>query len=87
MDNVLGDLKNSMAFPYLDDIIIPSEIIAEGMIQLRQVLEVLHKHRLTLKLEKCSFFAQSIEYLGREISESGVRPGRRKVEAMLHAST
>jgi len=53
------------------------------MIRLRQVLEALRKHRLTLKLEKCSFFTQSIEYLGREISEAGVRPGRRKVEAML----
>lgn len=83
MDNVLGDLKNSVAFPYLDDIIIPSKTIAEGMIRLRQVLKALRKHRLTLKLEKCSFFAQSIEYLGREISEAGVRPGRHKVEAVL----
>lgn len=66
MNSVLGDLKNFVAFPYLDDIIIPSKTIEEGMIRLRQVLEALRKHRITLKLEKCSFFAQSIEYLGRD---------------------
>ncbi|KMQ86750.1 retrovirus-like pol polyprotein [Lasius niger] len=53
------------------------------MIRLRQVLDTLRIHGLTLKLEKCSFFARSIEYLGREISEQGVRPGRRKIEAVL----
>ncbi|XP_011861043.1 PREDICTED: uncharacterized protein K02A2.6-like [Vollenhovia emeryi] len=81
MDNVLGDLK--VAFPYLDDIIIPSKTIAEGMVRLRQVLDALRRHHLTLKLEKCFFFTRSIEYLGREISEHGVRPGRRKIEAVL----
>lgn len=83
MDSVLGHLKNTIAFPYLDDIIIPSKTIAEGMTRLRQVLDTLRIHHLTLKLEKCSFFSKSIEYLGREISEQGVRPGRRKIEAVL----
>lgn len=84
MDKVLGELKNSIAFPYLDDIIIPSRTIEEGMTRLRRVLESFHRHHLTLKLEKCSFFSESIEYLGREISAQGVRPSRRKVEALIH---
>jgi len=82
MDTALGDLKNSIAFPYLDDVIIPSNTIDEGLTRLRQVLEAFRKQHLTLKLEKCSFFAESIEYLGREISAQGVRPSRRKVEAL-----
>lgn len=49
----------------------------------RQVLETLRKYHLTLKLEKCSFFATSIDYLGREISKQGVRPGRSKIESLL----
>ena len=28
------------------------------------------------------FFAKSIDYLSREISEQGVRPGQRKIEAI-----
>lgn len=68
MDTVLKDLKNTIAFPYLDDVIIPSKTIEEGLSRLRQVLDVFRTH-LTLKLEKCSFFLESIEYLGREINE------------------
>lgn len=80
MDRVLEKLKNSIAFPYLDDVIIPSKTIEEGIARLRQVLETFRAHRLTLRLDKCTFFAESIEYLGRKISEEGVRPGRRKVD-------
>lgn len=82
VDKVLRYLKNSVAFPYLDDIIIPSKTIEEGINRLHQVLNVLHKHHLTLKLEKCSFFAESIEYLDREISKDEVRSGSRKIEAI-----
>lgn len=64
MNKAVGNLRNSIAFPYLDDIIIPSRTIEEGMARLRQVLEALRKQNLTLKLEKCNFFAESIEYLG-----------------------
>ncbi|KMQ98330.1 hypothetical protein RF55_1303 [Lasius niger] len=56
MDKVLGDLKNSIAFPYLDDVIIPFNTIEEGMTRLSKVLEAFRRQHLTLKLEKCSFF-------------------------------
>lgn len=39
MDKVLSNLKNSIAFPYLGDVIIPSKTIEEGMTRLRQVLD------------------------------------------------
>lgn len=72
MDKVLENLKNSVAFPYLDDVMIPSRTIEEGVTRLRQVLSTFRTHHLTLKLEKCTFFAESIDYLGREISEQGI---------------
>lgn len=83
MTNVLGSLKNSVAFSYMDDVIIPSTTIAEGLQRLRLVLEALRKHNLTLKITKCSFFSTKIEYLGREISEEGIKPGQAKIEAIL----
>lgn len=82
MDKVLGTFKNSIAFPYLDDVIIPSRTVEEGVARLRQMLNTFRTHHLTLKLEKCTFFAESIEYLGREISEQGVRPGQNKIQAL-----
>nr|XP_012138507.1 PREDICTED: uncharacterized protein K02A2.6-like [Megachile rotundata] len=54
----------------------------EGLSKLREVLEALRTHGLTLRLEKCSFFKETIEYLGREVSAQGVRPGQRKIEAV-----
>jgi hypothetical protein len=83
MNNVLGPLRNTIAFPYMDDIIIPSATLEEGLCRLRLVLEALRKYNLTLKIEKCVFFGTQIDYLGREISAEGVRPGKRKVEAVL----
>lgn len=55
IDKTLGNLKNLIAFPYLDDVIIPSVTMEEGM-ELRRVLEAFRTHRLTLNLEKCLFF-------------------------------
>jgi hypothetical protein len=86
MNNVLGQLKNTVAFPYIDDIIIPSATVEEGLDRLRLVLEALRKHNLTIKLGKCNFFYTEISYLGREISAEGIRPGQQKIQAVLQMS-
>ena len=83
MNLVLGD----SALVYIDDVIIASKTIAEGLLKLKDVLERLRKHKLTLKLSKCSFFESQIEYLGREISEEGVRPGSSKIVAIKNMPT
>lgn len=82
MNLVLGDYVNSIAQVYIDDIIIPAKDFEEGLERLRKILVRLREHNLTLKLSKCSFFCTQVEYLGREISESGVRPGLRKISAV-----
>jgi transposase InsO family protein len=79
MNKVLGPLKNTVAFPYIDDVIIPSTTVEEGLHRLRLVLEALRKHNITLRLSKCSFFCTKIDYLGREV---GIRPGRAKIVAI-----
>ena len=82
MDLVLGPLKNTIAYPYLDDIIIPSKSVEEGLQHLRRVLDKFREHNLTLKISKCSFFKSRIDYLGREVSAERVRPGEGKVRAL-----
>jgi hypothetical protein len=83
MDNVLGSLRNTVAFPYMDDVIIPSVTIEQGLNRLRLVLEAFRKNDMKLKLSKCTFFSTTISYLGREISEDGIRPSQVKIEAVL----
>ena len=50
------------------------------------MLEVLKKNNFTLNLTKCEFFQTAINYLGREISVDGVRPGTNKIKAVIKAA-
>lgn len=82
INKVLGKLLYTVAMAYLDDIIIPSRTIDDGLEKLKLVLDSLRAANLTLRLDKCYFLSQNIEYLGFEISAEGISPGRRKLRAI-----
>ncbi|OWZ08712.1 LOW QUALITY PROTEIN: hypothetical protein PHMEG_00018702 [Phytophthora megakarya] len=69
MNGVLRGLTWTTCLVYLDDI-------------LAAVLERLERAGLTLKLKKCKFATQTMEYLGHELSSDGVRPLDRLVSAV-----
>lgn len=73
---------DKVATAYMDDIIIPSKTIAEGLDKLECTLQMLDSANLTLKLSKCCFFSKKVDYLGFELSSEGIRPGARKIEAV-----
>ena len=79
----LGNLKDSIALVYLDDILIPNVTYKDGLVYLRQVLKALDSVGFSLNIEKCRFLQSSLEYLEREISGNGIRPGRAKIQALL----
>lgn len=79
---VLSTKKIPGVLAYMDDIIIASKTTAEGLENLRNVLDALREAGLTLNLSKCHFFCTTIEYLGYEISSLGVKPGQKKVDAV-----
>ncbi|SJL07041.1 uncharacterized protein ARMOST_10384 [Armillaria ostoyae] len=58
---------------YLDDILIFSKTLEEHRKITRRVLELLRKHKLFLKAEKCEFEVLETEYLGVIISEGSIR--------------
>ena len=74
VNKVLGKLRYTVAMAYLDDIIIPSKTVDEGIEKLRLVLDSLRAANLTLKLEKSFFLSEKIEYLGFEITAEGIAP-------------
>ncbi|MCP3686355.1 MAG: hypothetical protein GY861_27240 [bacterium] len=47
-----------------------------------KVFAHLEKYNLMVKLEKCHFLRCSVSYLGYEISEEGLLPGKRKIKAI-----
>lgn len=82
INNILGNARFKKAFAYMDDVIIPSRTIEEGLQRLRETLDLFKSAGLTLKLPKCYFLMKSINYLGFEVSERGIRPGKTKIDAV-----
>nr|XP_046472584.1 uncharacterized protein LOC124214362 [Neodiprion pinetum] len=82
MNKALGDLANTFAICYLDDIIIPSRTVSEGMQRLRTVLEALTKAGFLLKLLKCWFLKMKVKYLGYVVTSGEIRPNPGKITAL-----
>ncbi|KAL5741542.1 hypothetical protein ACOSP7_028274 [Xanthoceras sorbifolium] len=68
---------------FFDDILIYSKSMEEHLSHLEIVLEILGHHQFYIKMSKCEFVKDELEYLGHFISEKGVKVDTRKVEAMV----
>lgn len=79
---ILSRAKVGYVVIYMDDILIPSKTFEEGLVRLKEVLDLLREAGLTLKMEKCNFFQERIDFLGFEIDKDGIRPGIQKIEAV-----
>ncbi|KAE8974448.1 hypothetical protein PR001_g25988 [Phytophthora rubi] len=83
MNQVLRGLTWSTCLVYLDDIVVFTKGgIERHVMELASVLERLAAAGLTLKLRKCRFAMESMEYLGHELSRDGVRPVQRLLTAV-----
>lgn len=82
INKALGQDRFELALPYMDDILSPSIDVDEGLEKLLKIFKCLRGAGLTLNIDKCSFFETKLDYLGYEISGSGIRPGERKIEAV-----
>lgn len=77
-----GTNNNNHVLAYMDDLLVPSKSIEDGLDRLEEVFIMLRNAKLTLNIEKCTFFQEEVEYLGYQISEQGIRPGVHKIEAV-----
>lgn len=78
----LGPLRNKVAMAYLDDVLVPAKNWKNMLDRLQQVFEALRGARLTMKLSKCVFGADKVQFLGFNLSENGISPGENKVGAI-----
>jgi len=59
-----------------------SPSLQEHMTHLSQIFEKLSKATLKLQPEKSEFLRKEIEYLGHVVTDEGVRPNPKKIEAI-----
>ena len=64
MDKALGDIKGTKAVVYLDDIMVPSTTIEQGMTNI-ELLSALAEGGFSLKYKKCTFVVTDTRVLGR----------------------
>uniref|UniRef100_A0A158P4S6 RNA-directed DNA polymerase n=1 Tax=Tetranychus urticae TaxID=32264 RepID=A0A158P4S6_TETUR len=84
LQRVLGSLLYNGAINYLDDIIIYSKTFSEHLQLLEKIFTLCKDNNIKLKLSKCDFAQNEVDYLGYIISEEGVRPSKQKVKAVEH---
>ena len=79
VEHVLNDLEG--VFVYLDDIMVFSEEATHDL-KLEAIFKHLEDAGLSISLNKCKFLKKKIDYLRYEVSEAGIRPLSKKVEAI-----
>lgn len=85
METILSGLDGVLLF--LDDILICGRNQNEHLERLHEVFKRLEQAGLVLQKEKCSFFQDSVSYLGFVIDRYGIHKSPEKVKAMLEAKT
>ena len=73
---------NDFATAYLDDIMVFSSTLEENLEHLSIIFGKLRQPNFKLKLKKCSFLQLETNYLGFVISEEGIKPDEKKIEAI-----
>uniref|UniRef100_A0A914PVH5 RNA-directed DNA polymerase n=1 Tax=Panagrolaimus davidi TaxID=227884 RepID=A0A914PVH5_9BILA len=75
-------LISSAFFIYIDDVILASNSEEEHIRDIDQFLSVIEASGMKLKASKCHIAQRQIKYLGYIISEEGIKPDPKSVEAI-----
>ena len=83
MDHIFAELiGQGKIIVYMDDILVFSGTLEEHQQMVNKVLEILHKHDLFLKREKCQFEKPSMDFLGMVVGNGELRMDPVKTEAV-----
>lgn len=87
VNDVLRDYLDDFVVVYLDDILIYSDTLEEHTEHVRRVLKKLEAAGIGLKLEKCAFDKQEVNFLGFVIGVNGISMDPAKVAAIQDWAT
>ena len=84
MNKVLRQYLDKFCIVYLDDILIYSKTKAEHTRHIKLVFKALSNTNMILNIDKCSFFATQVKFLGYLIDANGSRLDLRNIEKVLN---
>jgi hypothetical protein len=87
MDTVLRGLGWKYCLVYIGDVIVFSKDFPTHLARLEQVFETFRQANLKLKLSKCAFVMEKVEYLGFRVTNDGLQPNLDKVRAIVEMET
>ncbi|GJX43068.1 putative nucleotidyltransferase, ribonuclease H [Tanacetum coccineum] len=82
MNKLFHPFLDKFVVVYLDDIVVYSHTLEEHVLHLKQVFQVLRDNELYVKLEKCSFAQDEVEFLGHKIKDGGLMMDGAKIKAI-----
>jgi transposase InsO family protein len=83
LNQALGSDTQGFALSYVDDVTIHSKTFELHMVHLQTVIDKLTRAGFTINAGKCNFCRREISFLGHVISDGGVSPDPRRIDAIL----
>uniref|UniRef100_A0A0K0FFN6 RNA-directed DNA polymerase n=1 Tax=Strongyloides venezuelensis TaxID=75913 RepID=A0A0K0FFN6_STRVS len=80
VDNMMNQVEGS--FVYIDDILLTAKNEDEHIRQIEKTFRIMEKYNTKITLEKTEFGKAEIKYLGFMLSENGIRPDPKEVQAV-----
>ena len=67
---------------YIDDMVVKSKVVFEHVRDLRDIFEILRRHKLHLNASKCSFGVGSGNFLGYMVTHKGIKVSLNQIRAV-----
>ena len=67
---------------YINDIVVQSKVVSEHVGDLRNIFEILRKHKLCLNASKCSFGMGSCKFLSYMVTHRGIEVNPDQIKAI-----
>lgn len=83
MNTIFSTHLRDFVLVFFDDILVYSKTMTDHLTHLQTVFTILKKNSLFVKLNKCTFAADKVEYLGHVISGAGVATKPQNIAAIV----
>ena len=67
---------------YIDDMVVKSKVVSEHVRDLRDIFQILRRHKLRLNASKCSFGVGSGKFLGYMVTYMGIEVSPNQIKAV-----